>query len=1015
MSTAKDHIYTRRTFLRTTAMATVALAAVDVLDISPALARPIRPKAPLAPGLDTSPTAPATATWMADLRAQIGHLPLRMLPIPGTHDSGAYSLGLGPHPNFRYYNNARTQSLTITRQLEAGYRYFDLRAAKLTRNGNDRALRIYHGAYGPGACKAGICVRAGDGGARITDLIDEVNTWLKAHPKEIVILDFGAFNTTGPDKITYVTATDHEQLAHDLVSAFDTMLASTPTYEADFELMTVKTLQDKGQQVVILYRDDASYHLPQDFFTSPAMGAGKLWPRSVWRWDDYEETTNLDTLRNKLQLPKYDSLGRSKVGFGVWQGIRTPPAPAGLFGGSAESSVEDYALDANPTIAGWVNTWDPRRFNIIIMDWVASSPLVDLIVRRLRGGSLAVVAVSTPHASEVEIDSSIQNHQLTTIGQTSAVACGASAIDQIQIYTVDTSGAVWHSTNDLTQKPDPVYPHILNAAYLGKTGAEVACAVSPTSGERFLLVVTRNPRKPGGWSMSYLQQSKTNTWTVAPTQVSGTAEPRAVRPACALWRRHEEEWLFFAMVDEQDALWYYAPAGPASTVVFDGHDLSWQRAPNASSIGRVIAVACAGHQRDRTGGGSVQILALSEVGRLYYASYDGSWSSFEEIKVSGDGVHIGAAATIACTCDSTTLFVFVTDQSGQVWHLQRDLTQGRWGAFLSMGFLNPTLRLACVSDIPGHVVVCASVAGQLTAPRWKRIGNTVDVLVGGGKRLYALTTKGGQTSVASYERSRWSSPATTNATFAQVVADNRALYGLAADRQSVQEFDGANWLTIGQKPSVQQKGKFWGDRLVAGNGQLYSFDATKAYRYEQNRDWLDAPDWSDVSVGGESRAIAASGLYSASKDKGELWLYLSDDHEKKSVATFPAGSQVVLVAGGDHLYTIVTSADHTITRLARYEAQDLRTKVNQVATAIPFPPLQPAASAPKLYVAAATDLMFYLSTGPTTLWQFDGTTWLSVWDAQAVAGLLQQMAATSQALYVGTTGGDGGGVYEFAP
>jgi len=111
---------------------------------------------------------PDGSSWMADLPDDIR---LNEITIPGTHDSATQYVEL---PYF-----ANCQYLSIKDQLEAGYRYLDIR---LGNKGNSGMLSFYHG-----FC---VCTTGGLPGAKkmlLGDQLDAIYDFLEENPTETVI------------------------------------------------------------------------------------------------------------------------------------------------------------------------------------------------------------------------------------------------------------------------------------------------------------------------------------------------------------------------------------------------------------------------------------------------------------------------------------------------------------------------------------------------------------------------------------------------------------------------------------------------------------------------------------------------------------------------------------------------------------------------------------------------------------------------------------------------------------
>lgn len=114
--------------------------------------------------------------------------------FPGTHDAGIYGKGLG--------GTARTQTLSLGEQAQAGVRYFDLRIATIKVNGK-LEQRAYHapalkqvksklGTYQePSLTKAvSIGTFTGHGGDRLSQMLDQARAFVLANPEEFLILRF---------------------------------------------------------------------------------------------------------------------------------------------------------------------------------------------------------------------------------------------------------------------------------------------------------------------------------------------------------------------------------------------------------------------------------------------------------------------------------------------------------------------------------------------------------------------------------------------------------------------------------------------------------------------------------------------------------------------------------------------------------------------------------------------------------------------------------------------------------
>ncbi|MFF7296430.1 hypothetical protein [Streptomyces sp. NPDC008265] len=132
----------------------------------------------------------ALGSWMEQLRGTVGDRPLNRIVMPGSHDAGSWSItrnsglcryGESAHVARKWpalaSSMSRTQSGSLTRQLDAGARYFDLRLCKV-----DGAWYTYHG--GP---RGGLFFdRTAPDGTVTRGEAGEIAAWIARHPKELV-------------------------------------------------------------------------------------------------------------------------------------------------------------------------------------------------------------------------------------------------------------------------------------------------------------------------------------------------------------------------------------------------------------------------------------------------------------------------------------------------------------------------------------------------------------------------------------------------------------------------------------------------------------------------------------------------------------------------------------------------------------------------------------------------------------------------------------------------------------
>ena len=110
----------------------------------------------------------SNADWMSPISDES---PLSLINIPGTHDSGTRFI----FPDYFLQD----QDTSISRQLENGYRYLDVRVA-LNKAGDD--LEIIH-AFG--TCRTGAALWSG--ALTYDSVVADALAFLEAHPRETVI------------------------------------------------------------------------------------------------------------------------------------------------------------------------------------------------------------------------------------------------------------------------------------------------------------------------------------------------------------------------------------------------------------------------------------------------------------------------------------------------------------------------------------------------------------------------------------------------------------------------------------------------------------------------------------------------------------------------------------------------------------------------------------------------------------------------------------------------------------
>ncbi|XP_029988853.1 PI-PLC X domain-containing protein 1 [Sphaeramia orbicularis] len=292
--------------------------------------------------------------WMSALPAELWDIPLTDLAIPGSHDAMSYCLDINS-PLVRSESDslrlldglfycftrplifkwATTQDKTIEEQLSMGIRFFDLRIAHKQ---NDRSSDLYftHVIYTH---------------LTVLETLMSVASWLKSHPKEIIILACSHFEGID-DKL-------HEAFIYSLKKLFGSKLC--PRKEA---VLTLRSLWASGYQVVLSYDSQAAARHPE------------LWPNIPYWW------ANQNTAQEVISyLDWKKGLGRPD-GFFI-SGLNLT-ADRTYITKNYKQSLRTLTFSNWECLKRWVEEQvpgsDPKSLNIIAGDFVGPIPLCPLVI-----------------------------------------------------------------------------------------------------------------------------------------------------------------------------------------------------------------------------------------------------------------------------------------------------------------------------------------------------------------------------------------------------------------------------------------------------------------------------------------------------------------------------------------------------------------------------------------------------------------------------------------------------------
>lgn len=233
------------------------------------------------------PATTPNANWMATVQQHIRNVPICNLPLPGSHDAGAYgptiTIADAPAPG------SQTQGSDIAGQLAAGVRYFDFRVCV-----KDGVFFAVHGGattknnYTAIASKRQHALADGYGGF----ILEAIHDFCLAYPKELVILNFSHFVGSSTDRFNSDDERDFSAL---LFEIFEGMMPDL-TVAGTGPTTTYGTLIDKRMRVIPIVDDGGDPHWGQYKATPQqiAQTEARLWRTRLCFLDRYSDvSTNL--------------------------------------------------------------------------------------------------------------------------------------------------------------------------------------------------------------------------------------------------------------------------------------------------------------------------------------------------------------------------------------------------------------------------------------------------------------------------------------------------------------------------------------------------------------------------------------------------------------------------------------------------------------------------------------------------------------------------------------------------
>uniref|UniRef100_A0A4W5Q6N0 Phosphatidylinositol-specific phospholipase C, X domain containing 3 n=1 Tax=Hucho hucho TaxID=62062 RepID=A0A4W5Q6N0_9TELE len=281
---------------------------------------------------------------------------LNSLVIQGSHDSFSFyideSSPVGPEQTDAVQNFVSvfgtvakklmrkwlaTQTMNFSTQLEAGVRFFDLRISTKPRD-PDNELFFAHGLFS----------------ATVREGLEQISSFLSAHAREVVFLDFNHFYG--------VQNLHHEKLVSMLRDVFGEKLA--PVVFA--QEVSLQYLWEKEYQVLVFYHSPMALEVPF------------LWPGQMMP-APWANTTDPEKLIQFLQASVADR--RRKGTFFVSQVVLTPKAST-VMKGVASGLRETITERALPSMMLWIRAQRPGEsgINIITADFVELGDFISAVI-----------------------------------------------------------------------------------------------------------------------------------------------------------------------------------------------------------------------------------------------------------------------------------------------------------------------------------------------------------------------------------------------------------------------------------------------------------------------------------------------------------------------------------------------------------------------------------------------------------------------------------------------------------
>lgn len=337
---------------------------------------------------------PLNANWMAQIP---NDRILNQLIIPGTHDSGTY--GITPDSLFSLSSDdvlplwletisnllpksiirpivakwSKTQPDSLTQQLNAGIRYFDMRVCHFTNGSNIDDFYLCHTLLGE----------------TLSDALTQIQQFALSHPDEIIILDINhIYNIKSDDDETQLM----QLLSHNL-SGVAVANTYTPT-------STIGAIRASKRNVIILMDADHSITDPnaEQFFTH------WVWHQSSIEspWLDVSSSADLKQ-KMDTEVAFRASNYQTANNFFVYQFIKTENTNQVINGilnpTQYPDNTQSYEKNVDNDLLPWLNqyiaTYGFLPINIVIEDWFTDHDGLVVLAKQYDTETIAIKSQET--------------------------------------------------------------------------------------------------------------------------------------------------------------------------------------------------------------------------------------------------------------------------------------------------------------------------------------------------------------------------------------------------------------------------------------------------------------------------------------------------------------------------------------------------------------------------------------------------------------------------------------------